>query len=128
MSLKRHLERKVAHARKMREKHGLKQMIMTPDPPESRQVENGRELLTVGAAMWLNAFCRVLMKLGIAREAYYEGDPVKLWIRNLEGALSFAEVPNEAINNRDYEWILRKFMSRPAARHLISLERDLYGH
>lgn len=126
-SLKRHYERRIKWAQEMRAKHGIKDNIMRPDPPESRVTENGRELLTVGAGMWLNCLCKVLVKMGHALEAYYEGDPVHLWIRNLEGALSFAEIPNEAINNRDYDYILRQFMSRPAAKHLIGLERELYG-
>lgn len=128
MSLKRHFEKRIARAKRLREKHGLINMIMKPEPPESREKgDDGRELLTVGAAMWLRCFCNTLMKLGVAREAYFEGDPVNLWLRNAKGVLSFAEIPNEAINNRDYDWILRRFMERPAAKHLISLEREMYG-
>lgn len=121
-------EKRVARAQKLREKHGLIDMIMKPEGPErTERGEDGRELLNVHAAMWLNCFCAVLMKRGVVLEAYFEGDPVNLWIRNLEGALSFAEIPNEAINARDYDWILRRFMAAPAAKHLISLERDVSG-
>ncbi len=121
-------KKRIEKAKKLREKHGMIDMIMKPDGPERIERDDfGGELLTIGAAMWMNAFCTVLMKRGLVREAYWEGDPVNLWIRNLEGALSFAKIPNEAINARDYDWILRRFMAAPAAKHAIMLERSLNG-
>ena len=90
------------------------------------EYEDGKELLLKEGLMWLGAFLRAIVNMGFARGAYFKGDPVRVFMTNINGETSFADIPTGAINNKDGMWILLRFFDNAATQRIFSMGTELY--
>lgn len=90
------------------------------------EYEDGRELILKEGLIWLGAFLGAIVKMGFARDAYFKGDPVRIFWTNLNGETSFADIPTGAINNKDGMWILLRFADNAQARRIFDTGTELY--
>lgn len=138
MSFLRKMERKLRHLPLRDRLAAVSQMkrngewkpesnILFPQDDKVEYDANGHELLTLSGARWLQAHCQAIVTLGLAVECYYSGDPIQLYFRNLEGGMSRLQIPNEAVNARDIEWILKRLMGPAVAKYAQSLGKEAFS-